>query len=207
MYELERLAQDVFFEVLDQLGDSVGIGPCFAAVVAGPESVGVVCLIDKGAVGFNEFLYRRPETAGKRGEDGFVDEPFLGGVIGIVINCEQLIEGFNQFGRFGGIEVGRCRKPLFLGFLLFLLVSGRRLGAESLSLAVLRRERRERRPQQPAGVGQPERLCQLGLGKGLEAWDELLLPAVGERGEAIAAADREARQALLNHQILITAIP
>jgi hypothetical protein len=42
--------------------------------------VGVVCLIDKGAVGFKEFLYRRPETAGKRGKDGFVDDPFLGGL-------------------------------------------------------------------------------------------------------------------------------
>jgi hypothetical protein len=36
MYELERLAQDVFFEVFDQLGDSVGVGPGFAPVVAGP---------------------------------------------------------------------------------------------------------------------------------------------------------------------------
>ena len=26
MYELERLAQDLFFEVLDQFGDSIGIG-------------------------------------------------------------------------------------------------------------------------------------------------------------------------------------
>jgi len=71
MYELERLAQGVFFEVLNQLGDSVGVGPCFATVVARSEAVGVVCLIDKGAVGFKEFLYRRPEAAGKRGEDGF----------------------------------------------------------------------------------------------------------------------------------------
>jgi hypothetical protein len=72
MYVLERLAQGVFFEVLDQLRDSVGVGPCFATVVAGPESVGIVSLIDKGAVGFKEFLYRRPEAAGKGGEDGFV---------------------------------------------------------------------------------------------------------------------------------------
>ena len=84
MYELERLAQGVFFEVFDQLGDSVGVGPGFAPVVAGPESVGVVSLIDKGAVGLGEFLYRRPEAAGKGGEDGFVDKPFLGGVIGVV---------------------------------------------------------------------------------------------------------------------------
>ena len=66
-----------------------------------------------------------------------------------------------------------------------------RLRAESLRLAVLRQERPEpERPQRPAGMEQ--RLSQLlpvGL-KGLEAWDELLLPAVGER-EAIAAV-REA---------------
>ena len=125
MYELERLAQDVPFKVLNQLGDSVRIDPGFAPVVAGPESVGVVCLIDKGAVGFKEFLYRRAEAAGERGEDGFVDNPFLGGVIGIVINCDQVIEGFDEFCfRLGGVEVGRCRRPLFLGFLLFLLVSG-----------------------------------------------------------------------------------
>jgi hypothetical protein len=64
MYELERLAQDVFFEVADQERDSVWIGPCLAAVVTGSESVGVVSLIDKGVVGFKEFLYRRPEAAG-----------------------------------------------------------------------------------------------------------------------------------------------
>jgi hypothetical protein len=60
MYELERLAQDVPFKVLNQLGDSVGIDSCLAAVVAGSESVGIVCLIDKGAVDFREFLYRQP---------------------------------------------------------------------------------------------------------------------------------------------------
>jgi hypothetical protein len=42
MYEFERLAQDVPFKVLKQLGDSFRIGPGFAAVVAGSESVGVV---------------------------------------------------------------------------------------------------------------------------------------------------------------------
>ena len=42
MYELERLALGVPFEVLDQLGDSVGVGPGFAPVVAGPESVGTL---------------------------------------------------------------------------------------------------------------------------------------------------------------------
>ena len=79
--------------------------------MAGSESVGVVSLIDKGAVGLDEFLYRRPETAGKRGKDGFVDDPLLGGVVGIIINHNQVIEGFNQFGfRFGGVEVGRCRR-------------------------------------------------------------------------------------------------
>ena len=45
MHELERLAQDVFFEVADQLRDRVG--PCLGAVVAGSGSVGVVSLIDK----------------------------------------------------------------------------------------------------------------------------------------------------------------
>jgi hypothetical protein len=56
----------------------------------------------------DEFLYRRPETAGKRGKDGFVDDPFLGGVIGIIVDCDKVIEGFNQFGfRFGGVDIGR----------------------------------------------------------------------------------------------------
>jgi hypothetical protein len=50
MYELERLAQGVPFEVLNQERDSVRIGPCFAPVVAWSEPVGVVSLIDKGAV-------------------------------------------------------------------------------------------------------------------------------------------------------------
>jgi hypothetical protein len=63
MYELERLAQGVPFEVLKER-DSVRIGPGFAPVVAASQSVGVVSLIDKGAVGLNEFLYRRPEAAG-----------------------------------------------------------------------------------------------------------------------------------------------
>jgi hypothetical protein len=61
---LERLVEGVPFEVLDQNRDSVRIDPCLAPVVAGSESVGVVSLIDKGAVVLNEFLYRRPETAG-----------------------------------------------------------------------------------------------------------------------------------------------
>jgi hypothetical protein len=39
--------------------------------------MGVVCLIDKGAVGFNEFLDSRPETAGEGGKDRFVDDPLL----------------------------------------------------------------------------------------------------------------------------------
>jgi hypothetical protein len=78
--------------------------------------VGVVGLTNKGAVGFNEFLYRRPEAACKGGKGGFVDDPFLGGVIGIIINRDEVIEGFDQFSfRFGGVEVCRC---LFLGFLL-----------------------------------------------------------------------------------------
>ena len=105
MYELERLAEGVPFEVLNQERDSVRTDPCLASVVAGSQSVGVVSLIDKGAVDFNEFLYRRPETAGKRGKDGFVDDPFLGGVIGIIINRDKVIEGFDQFCfRLGGFD-------------------------------------------------------------------------------------------------------
>jgi hypothetical protein len=65
MYELEWLVEGVFFEVPGQERDSVRIGPCFAPVVAWSESVGVVSLIDKGAVSLDEFLYRRPEAAGK----------------------------------------------------------------------------------------------------------------------------------------------
>ena len=75
MYELERLVEGVPFEVLNQQRDSVRIDPCLAP--AWSESVGVVSLTNKGAVGFNEFLYRRPEAAGKRGKDGFVDDPFF----------------------------------------------------------------------------------------------------------------------------------
>jgi hypothetical protein len=83
----------------------------------GPKSVGVVCLVDKGAVVLSEFLYRRPEAAGERGKDGFIDDPFLGRVIKIVINRNQVIEGLDQFGfGLGGVEVGRCRRLLFLGF-------------------------------------------------------------------------------------------
>jgi hypothetical protein len=70
MYEIKRLAQDVPLKVLNQFGDSVGVDPC---------------------------LCRRPEAAGKRGKDGFVDDPLLGGVIGIIINRDQVIEGFDQF--------------------------------------------------------------------------------------------------------------
>jgi hypothetical protein len=64
MYELERLVEGVPFEVLDQNRDSVRIDPCLATVVTGSQSVGIVSLIDKGAMGLDEFLYRRPETAG-----------------------------------------------------------------------------------------------------------------------------------------------
>ena len=67
MYELERLAESVPFEVLDQERDSVGVGPGLAAVVTGSEPVGIVSLTNKGAMGLDEFLYRRPEAAGKRG--------------------------------------------------------------------------------------------------------------------------------------------
>jgi hypothetical protein len=44
--------------------DSVRIDLCLATVVAGSQSVGIVILIDKGAVGLDKFFYRRPETAG-----------------------------------------------------------------------------------------------------------------------------------------------
>jgi len=40
-----------------------------------------------------------------------VDDPFLGGVIGIVNNRDEVIEGFDQFGfRLGRIKVGRRRR-------------------------------------------------------------------------------------------------
>jgi hypothetical protein len=123
MYELERLVEGVPFEVLDQNRDSVRVGPGLATVVTGSESVGVVSLIDKGAVGFNKFFDSRPETAGKGGKDGFVDDPFLAGVIGIIINRDKVIEGFDEFCfRLGGIEVGRCRR-YGLRPLCFLLLS------------------------------------------------------------------------------------
>jgi hypothetical protein len=130
--ELERLVEGIPFEVLNQLGDSVRIGPCLATVVAGSESVGVVGLINKGALGLDEFLYRRPETAGKGGKDGFVDDPFLGRVIGIIVDCDQVIEGFDQFGfRLGGVEVGRRRRRrlrlLLPDFLLLFSGVGRSL--------------------------------------------------------------------------------
>jgi hypothetical protein len=106
MYELERLVEGVPFEVLNQQRESVRIDPGLAAVVAWSQSVGVVSLIDKGVVGLDKFFDRRPETAGKRGKDGFVDDPFLGGVIGIIVDRNKVIEGFNQFSfRLGGIEV------------------------------------------------------------------------------------------------------
>jgi hypothetical protein len=61
--------------------------------VAWPESVGVVCLIDKGVVGLGEFFDSRPETACEGGKNGFVDEPLLAGVVGSVVDCDQVIEG------------------------------------------------------------------------------------------------------------------
>ena len=108
---LERLAQCIPFEVINQKRDRVGAGPCLAAVVAGPESVGVVSLTNKGAVGFSEFLYRRPETACEGGKNGFVDEPLLAGVVGMIVDCYEVIEGFDEFGfGLGGVEVGRRRR-------------------------------------------------------------------------------------------------
>ena len=109
---------------LTSSGIASGLVPALPWLWPGPESVGIVGLTNKGAVGLGKFLYRRPETAGKRGKDGFVDKPLLGRVIGIIINRDQVIEGFNQFGfRLGGVEVGRCRRcgrPLLPGFLLLL---------------------------------------------------------------------------------------
>jgi hypothetical protein len=87
--------------------------------VAWSQSVGVVSLIDKGVVGFSEFLYRRSETACEGGKNGFVDEPLLAGVVGMIVDGDEVIEGFKQFSfRLGGIEVGRCLMPL-----CFLLLS------------------------------------------------------------------------------------
>jgi hypothetical protein len=108
---------------LTKRGMASGLVLALPRLWPGPESVGIVSLIDKGTVGFNEFLYRRPETACKGGEDGFVDNPFLGGVIGIIVDCDKVIEGFDQFSfRLGGIEVGRCRR-YGLRPLCFLLLS------------------------------------------------------------------------------------
>jgi len=62
--------------------------------------------------------------------------------------------------------------------------------------------RRQERPQRSAGMEQLERGClelAAGLGKGLEARDELRLPVLGER-EAIVAEPGKA--ALLSHQLL-----
>jgi hypothetical protein len=91
--------------------------------VAGPESVGVVSLTNKGAMGLDEFLYRRPETACEGGKNGFVDEPLLAGVVGIVVDSDEVIEGFDEFGfGLGGVEVRKRR--LLPGLLLLLLLSG-----------------------------------------------------------------------------------
>ena len=80
---------------LTRRGIASGLVLALPRLWPGPQSVGVVSLVNKGAVGFNEFLYRRPEAAG--GKDGFVDDPFLDGVIGIIINRDQVIEGFDEF--------------------------------------------------------------------------------------------------------------
>jgi hypothetical protein len=44
---------------LTSSGIASGLVLGLAAVVAGAQSVGGVCLTNKGAVGLNEFLYRR----------------------------------------------------------------------------------------------------------------------------------------------------
>jgi hypothetical protein len=52
----------------DLTENDIRIDPCLAAVVAWSESVGVVSLIDKGAVDLDKFFDSRPETAGKGGK-------------------------------------------------------------------------------------------------------------------------------------------
>jgi hypothetical protein len=102
-------------------------------------------LIDKGAVGLDKFFDSRPEAAGKRGENGFVDYPFLGGVIGIIINRNKVIEGFDEFCfRLGGIEVGRCRRLLPGCFFLFGLSSGDAFGRSLYGLRFCYRNDRSR---------------------------------------------------------------
>ena len=100
--------------------------------MAGSECVGVISLIDKGAVGFSEFFYRRPETACEGGKNGFVDEPLLAGVVGMIVDSDEVIEGFDEFGfGLGGVEVGKRRRLPGLLLRLGLLsgaASGRILG-------------------------------------------------------------------------------
>lgn len=50
------------------------------------------------------FLIAGLKTACEGGEDGFVDDPFLGGVVGTIVDCDEVIEGFDEFG-FGLAEL------------------------------------------------------------------------------------------------------
>jgi hypothetical protein len=73
--------------------------------------VGIVSLTNKGAVVSTNFFIAGLKQPVKRGEDGFVDDPLLAGVVGTVVNSDEVIEGFDEFGfGLGGVEVGRCRR-------------------------------------------------------------------------------------------------
>ena len=60
---LERLVEGIPFEVLNQERDRVGVGPGLAPVVAWSQAVGVVCLIDKGAVVLDKFFGDKRKAA------------------------------------------------------------------------------------------------------------------------------------------------
>jgi hypothetical protein len=79
---------------LTSSGDSVWIGPGLATVVAGPPWVLFARLIKERWFS-TKFSIAGLKTAGKGGENVFVDDPFLGGVVGIVVDCDKVIEGFD----------------------------------------------------------------------------------------------------------------
>jgi hypothetical protein len=53
--------------------------------------VGIVSLVNKERWVSKNFFIAGLKAAGKRGEDGFVEDPFLG-IIGINVNRDQIIE-------------------------------------------------------------------------------------------------------------------